>query len=100
MADWNLQDLGNIIGGGLKDAQNYKEDFIPTEETSSITLAGVSAVAVDSTLLVYSKTLGNAWIVGSLGNGKVGTNIDTQNGQQQVVGGANRIRTLLYTIIG
>lgn len=36
-----------------------------------------------------SKTLGNAWIVGSSTNGIVGTNVGTQGGGQQVVGGTS-----------
>ena len=43
---------------------------------------------------VSKKTLGHSWIVGSTTNGLVGTNTSTEDGQQQVVGGHNRVETL------
>lgn len=44
---------------------------------------------------VFTKTLGNAWIVGSSTNGLVGANTSTQGGGQQVVGGNGRVQTLV-----
>ena len=43
---------------------------------------------------IQTETIGNSWIVGSSTNGIVGTNTGTQNGSQQVVGGAGRVTTL------
>ncbi len=43
---------------------------------------------------VSTKTLGNAWIVGTTTNAIVGTNTGTQGGGQQVVGGSGRVTTL------
>lgn len=45
-----------------------------------------------------SKTEGHAWIVGSSTNGIVGANTNTQDGQQQVVGGAGRVTTVIRII--
>lgn len=39
-------------------------------------------------------TIGHSWICGSSTNGIVGTNIATQDGQQQVVGGAGKVETI------
>lgn len=44
---------------------------------------------------VRTNTYGNSWIVGSSSNGIVGTNTNTQNGLQQVVGGAGRTETVV-----
>lgn len=43
--------------------------------------------------IVETETIGHSWIVGSSTNGLVGTNTATQDGQQQVVGGAGRVNT-------
>jgi hypothetical protein len=44
----------------------------------------------EASVKIQKRTLGNAWIVGSSTNGIVGPNTNTQNGLQQVVGGAGR----------
>lgn len=40
-------------------------------------------------------TIGHSWIVGSATNGLVGTNTATEDGQQQVVGGAGKVKTIV-----
>lgn len=57
---------------------DYSEDIIIEEQSTKIS----------------TKTLGNAWIVGSSTNGLVGTNTGTVGGGQQVVGGSGRVTTL------
>lgn len=47
---------------------------------------------------ISKRTLGNAWIVGSSTNGIVGPNTNTQNGSQQVVGGAGRLDILQFVL--
>jgi len=44
--------------------------------------------------VVSKETLGHSWIVGSSTNGLVGTNTGTEDGEQQVVGGAGRVTTI------
>lgn len=43
---------------------------------------------------IQTRTLGNAWIVGTATNGIVGINTGTVGGGQQVVGGSGRVLTL------
>lgn len=43
---------------------------------------------------ISSNTIGHSWIVGSPTNGIVGTNTGTEDGQQQVVGGAGRVESI------
>lgn len=48
--------------------------------------------------IVTKDTIGHSWIVGSSTNGLVGTNTGTQDGQQQVVGGAGRTQTAVRVL--
>jgi len=43
---------------------------------------------------ISKKTIGHSWICGSPTNGLVGANTATADGQQQTVGGQNRVETL------
>lgn len=52
----------------------------------------------DKPCVVQSETIGASWIVGSPRNGIVGTNTNTISGNQQVVGGADRVNTLLRVV--
>ena len=45
---------------------------------------------IELTTTISGNTLGHSWIVGSTTNGIVGTNLNTEDGQQQVVGSAGR----------
>lgn len=49
---------------------------------------------LESPVSVTEDTIGHSWIVGSSTNGIVGTNTNTQDGQQQVVGSAGRVQTI------
>jgi len=52
-------------------------------------------VGIDELSTIAStKTLGDAWIVGTATNGLVGVNTGTVGGGQQVVGGSGRIETI------
>ena len=47
---------------------------------------------------ISTKTLGHAWIVGTTTNGIVGVNTGTEDGLQQVVGGAGRVETIIRVV--
>lgn len=55
-------------------------------------------VLEDGATKLTTRTLGNAWIVGSSTNGIVGPNTNTQGGGQQVVGGNGRVDELVAVV--
>lgn len=52
----------------------------------------------ENSTVIWTHTYGHSWIVGSSTNGIVGTNTNTQDGLQQVVGGAGRVLTKVYVV--
>ena len=52
----------------------------------------------ENSTIITGLSLGNSWIVGSPTNGIVGANLNTENGSQQVVGGAGRVETQIRVI--
>lgn len=56
-------------------------------------------VGIEETPFVLkTETLGHAWIVGTSTNAIVGVNTGTEDGQQQVVGGAGRVETIIRVV--
>jgi len=53
---------------------------------------------VELTTTISGNSLGHSWIVGSSTNGIVGANINTEDGEQQVVGGAGRGQALMRIV--
>jgi len=60
----------------------------------------INIVSNVGTVIGTKDFIGHSWIVGSSTNGIVGTNTDTADGQQQVVGGAGRVVTHLFITNG
>ena len=52
----------------------------------------------ENSTIIEGLSLGNSWIVGSASNSIVGANLNTENGQQQVVGSSGRVVTLVRII--
>lgn len=49
----------------------------------------------EGSTIIKTHTLGHAWIVGSITNGIVGANTNTEDGEQQTVGGGGRVETVV-----
>jgi hypothetical protein len=53
-----------------------------------------NVIIEEGTAKAYTETIGSSWIVGVSTNNVVGTNTNTESGNQQVVGGADKDRTI------
>ena len=56
-------EAGELIGRKISEAQDYKQDFIPTEETSDINIVGLQTVNVVGSYFVYKQDVGTAFQV-------------------------------------
>lgn len=84
------------IADNINQQDNLKRSTVNFAFTQGkVGLATSNIELVDLPELVVRNTLGHAWIVGSSTNGIVGTNTNTQDGQQQTVGGGGRTETVL-----
>lgn len=58
MVNLSAIELGKVIGQGLADANNYKQDFIETEEVTDLNLVGVQSINTVGSYYTYQKNLG------------------------------------------
>jgi len=78
----------------MQFGQNTSDNLNPSDNTIPILKKTDEKLRVrEKSTIIIQSTLGHAWIVGSSTNGLVGTNVATQDGSQQVVGGAGRVTT-------
>lgn len=52
----------------------------------------------ENSTVITGDSIGHSWICGSPSNGIVGTNLNTEDGEQQVVGGAGRATTQIRVV--
>ncbi len=52
----------------------------------------------ENSTIITGDSIGHSWIVGSPSNGIVGANLNTEDGEQQVVGAAGRVTTQIRVI--
>lgn len=57
MVNFDTQELGRLIGGNLKSATDYKQDFIETEEVSDLQLFSLETVNVSGSYFITSLLL-------------------------------------------
>lgn len=71
-----------------------------TDDTRQIVFKRISEQVLleENTTVIETDTYGHSWIVGSSTNGLVGTNTATEDGQQQVVGSAGRVQTIVSVL--
>lgn len=74
----------------VRDQLGNDPDTFPVLNLAFDEIIGIE----EGSMKIERKTLGHAWIVGSPTNGIVGVNVGTEDGQQQVVGGAGRVTKL------
>ena len=77
------------------DALKVKDQLgRPEDKNITVKRFTETVITEDNVVVLTKKSLGNSWIVGSHRNGIVGTNTNTINGLQQVVGESGRTEVL------
>lgn len=83
-----------VFAESMQFGQNTSDNLNPADSTMPLLKKSGEILRIrEKTSYVMTSTLGHSWIVGSSTNGLVGTNVGTQDGQQQVVGGAGRVES-------
>jgi len=85
-----------VLQNLAKQNQQTRDNIATRPGTATVPKFRTDNIYLTSNVITKTKTLGNAWIVGSSTNGIVGTNTGTQGGGQQVVGGDGRVETVRY----
>lgn len=63
MVDFNVTDLGNILGSSMRSASDYKQDFVETEGVTDIQLSMLESVKVTGSVYVYLNYLATSSFV-------------------------------------
>lgn len=85
-----------VFSESMQFGQNTSDNLNPADTTVPLLKKNDETIRLrEKTTKVSQETIGHSWIVGSSTNGIVGANTNTQDGEQQVVGGAGRTATLL-----
>lgn len=61
--DFNSKEVADILGGTLKNASNYKETFVETEEFANLQLVNISPINVTGSAYLYARTLATSSFV-------------------------------------
>lgn len=75
MVQSTATEIGTILGKSISQAQNYKEDFFETEETSDISLVNVESANLRSSYFVYQQDIGVAFVLDHPVNGYLDSSI-------------------------
>jgi hypothetical protein len=59
----NAIELGQTIGKGLSGASQYKQDFVETEDITSLNLVAINTAQVVGSYFIYVKNLGTSAFV-------------------------------------
>jgi len=90
-----MADIISTLANNVNAQENLQIATVNKSFLANKFLLGSSNIEVmDLPLIDETNTLGHSWIVGSSTNGIVGDNINTQDGEQQVVGSAGRTRVV------
>lgn len=73
--DWDVQDLGSILGSNIKNNNEQTQDFIATEETGAIVLGIVHSISLASSAFVYQQNIGNHFTLDHPVNGELDSSI-------------------------
>jgi hypothetical protein len=58
-SDFDLLDLGKYLGTALQSTNQYKDNFIETEEVTDITLAAIETINLTGSWTIYKLNLGD-----------------------------------------
>lgn len=84
-----------VIDNLGKQTQSVRNELGEEPSIHEIVRIRTENVAIPKLTVKHtSTTIGHSWIVGSSTNGIVGTNTNTQDGLQQVVGGAGKLTSI------
>jgi len=89
-----------VIAQLAESGQDTRDNIGARDSTRDILLKrnNEAVFLEENTTRIQGETLGHSFVLGSTGNGKLGTNIDTQDGQQQVLGSAGRVAGVIRVV--
>ena len=84
----------------LDSLQETKDNIGARDSTRDIILDrnNEQVLMEENSTIITGDSIGHSWICGSASNSIVGVNLNTEDGQQQVVGSAGRITTVMRVL--
>ena len=75
MVDFDTQEIGSILGGNIVSANDYRQDFEPSEAFPDLNIVNLETIKLTTSIFIYKQNIGNHFTLDHPVNGELDSSI-------------------------